>query len=492
MHRLCCLAVVALLNLSAFSQSVSFNMIQLGPTIGSVAGDFNGDGREDMIVFDAPAYSSFHMQVSSGTGSYYSAPSYVVPDGSTSGYAVGDFNRDGKLDVAITTTTRSNPHYFYIYLGNGNGTFQTPVAHALSYSPGGIVAADVNHDGKMDVVLLNEPGGSQTSSVATYLGDGTGGFSAGPVSNFGFNYAINGSGDFDGDGKVDLFTANCGPGGCNATVYYGDGAGHFGSPASGSTAQANFTVADVDGDGRSDIITSTMGYINSTDQPFLTVLYGAATRTLIAGRIPTSQCTYGRPIVADFNGDHIPDIIFAEHDCSNSSTSSARMAFLAGKGHRTFDSEQTVFNSTAQQQPGGNQNWVLRANSDSKPDFTFNQIANTSTGWDTFLMVNTSSGIFAHCTAPNSPTGFRICSPVSGSSVYSPVKFSIGASGQVLMRKVEVWVDGVKKYEQLYAFSHYAYLDTSLTLAKGTHAITIFSAGWDNSVQKRSYSITVQ
>jgi hypothetical protein len=485
---------------------VSFNAMNVikisggsqGYSEASVVGDFNRDGREDMVEWtNASGGTLFHLLISTGTGAYSPSTSYSLPNGAVMvGQAVGDFNRDGKLDLAIAAAKQSqnsSQYYLFIYLGEGNGTFQSPITIPLSFNPSAVVAADVNHDGKMDLVLLNAP--SSGSTVVTYFGNGSGGFTEGPSSPFGSNYALNDVGDFDGDGKADLFTADCVSGGCTFTVYYGDGAGHFGTPTS-LAAPKGFdpSVGDVDGDGKSDIITSTMGDVNSPDQPFLSVFYGAANRTLTLGQVPTTQCTFGKPVVADFNGDHIPDIVFPEHDCADTSTGSAQIAFLAGKGNRTFGSEQTLFNSTYQQYPAGNTT-VLRANnSDSKPDFFFTQNASTGTPptQDYYVIVNTSSGTFAHCNAPNSSTGFRICSPGSGSRVSSPVKFSIGASGQVPMRKVEVWADGVKKYEQLYAFSRYAYLDASIALSKGTHAITVVAAGWDNSLQSKKYSITVQ
>lgn len=62
------------------------------------------------------------------------------------------------------------------------------------------------------------------------------------------------------------------------------------------------------------------------------------------------------------------------------------------------------------------------------------------------------------------------------------------------MRKMEVWVDGVKKYQQLadHDYSHYANLDTRLTLSAGTHRVTVLAAGYDNPEETKSYTITVK
>jgi hypothetical protein len=348
----------------------------------------------------------------------------------------------------------------------------------------------------MDLVLLNGPSNT-AATVVSYLGNGSGGFTAGPASTFDFNYAINGVGDFDGDGKADLVTVNCGPGGCNFTVYYGDGTGRFGSPAGNSTGQTHFSIVDVDGDGKSDIIATNEHYINGSDSQFLIVFYGSADRTLQAVNVPTSQCAFETPVVADFNGDHMPDIIFFEHECTDN-PENARMAFLPGTGSRiAFGPEQTVYYSRYAQQPGYDAK-VLRANnSDSKPDLYFSESADSSGSFPANfnLMVNNTAnntaGAFAACHAPNSVAGFHICSPAPGSSIGSPVNFSVGAAGSVPMRKVEVWSDGTKLIENLYAFSHYAFIDAGVTLSPGTHTVTLISAGWDNSIQSKSFNLTV-
>src|SRR5438105_2913361 len=117
-------------------------------------------------------------------------------------FVAADFNHDGKLDIVFST----DKSHLLVYRGNGDGTFQSPVTTSTPFLPQGMVAADVNHDGKMDLVLEDVPGGNQPSTVTSYFGNGSGGFTAGPTSSFGFFYNIFGPGDFDGDGKADVFT----------------------------------------------------------------------------------------------------------------------------------------------------------------------------------------------------------------------------------------------------------------------------------------------
>ncbi len=495
MRRLLSLAVVCILSLPVFSQSVSFNINRLPHQL-LVVGDFNNDGREDGIAFTGTASTGthgFYAEMSTATAAYTAGPSYTFPNGEAmETYAVADFNHDGKLDVVIATGDSK----LLVYLGEGNGSFQSPKTISLPFLTGSIKPADVNHDGNMDLVMVNGPSNA-AATLVSYFGDGHGGFTAGPSSNFDYNYAINGTGDFDGDGAADIMTANCGPGGCNFTVYFGDGTGRFSSPVMGGTGQSHFSIADVDGDGKSDIIATNEHYINGSDSQFLIVFYGQSDRTLQTVEVPTSQCAFDTPVVADFNGDHMPDIIFFEHECTDN-PDTAQAAIIFGTGSRTnFGPEQAVYYSHYSQQPGYDAK-VLRANnSDAKPDVYFSETADASGSFpaNNNLLINATSnnsvGAFAGCNAPNSVGGFRICSPAPGSSVGSPVNFSFAAAGSVPMRKVEVWSDGNKLIENLYAFSDYAFIDSAVTMSPGTHNVTLVSAGWDNSIQTKSFTLNV-
>ncbi len=171
---------------------------------GIAAGDFNRDGKVDIIVTNAPDRTisvllgngdgTFQLTAPIITGAFPSYPYNV---------AVGDFNADGKLDIAITNFFAPTVS---ILLGRGDGTFAPAVDYPTGARPEGIVAADFNGDGKLDVAIANV----NDNTVSILLGNGNGTFQA-PVSfGVGPTPIRLAAGDLNGDGKPDLVVTNYG------------------------------------------------------------------------------------------------------------------------------------------------------------------------------------------------------------------------------------------------------------------------------------------
>jgi hypothetical protein len=454
-------------------------------------GDFNGDGREDLIVqpFGAPG---FLLYLSSGDGTYQ-APIPLPAAG-----VIGDFNQDGKLDFAAAGPSGSQ---ISIYLGNGDGTFQAPktVADSTSSSENfqAIAAADVNHDGKTDLVEILNPSAGGNSSMQVWLSNGNGTFTAGQRITNVYDTAGGGvfAGDFDGDGKTDIAIANGEEGPTYVQVWYGDGTGHFGSPFTITDPNGydnlGLTVADVNNDGRSDLITGSFIYgVSGTSQNVkkLAVFAGTSNRTLSYSNITTDQCP-GSVAVADFNGDGINDLAYNEGSCTTASASD--FVIRPGTGNGSFGAEQTVYqNAYNIYQP-----YAVRTTTGTKPDLTFvNDLGpenNPSTTAPSALVLlsNDTTGAFPNCGIAVAE-GINICQPQPTSG--SPVIFSLATAGPTPMRTAAVWVDGKKVDEQLaHAFSNYSFLDASIPMTYGTHKITVFGTGWDNTLQQKTFSVDV-
>ena len=259
-----------------------------------VAADFNGDGKTDLAIMDAGA-STLRVRLGNGDGSFQAAVNYSV-----SGYRLvtGDFNGDGIVDIATTQFAYSNPSVT-VLLGKGDGTFAAPVSWPVAGGANTLVAADVNGDGIVDLVILQG-----SSNVEVFLGKGDGTFvQTGNPITLDHQVVDVAAGDFNHDGKTDLVVSN----GSGVSLLPGNGDGTFRAPkffALGGSA-GTLGVTDVNGDGTPDLIVGT-GYPGS-----FAVLMGDGAGSFQLNGFHDAAAGPAPFVIGDFNGDGRVDIVEA-------------------------------------------------------------------------------------------------------------------------------------------------------------------------------------
>jgi len=220
-----------------------------------VAGDFNGDGRTDLAVVNRGRYPNFDGTVSvllgNGDGTFQPQVTYAV-GWEPGAIAAGDFTGDGRTDLAVTNMLDGTVS---VLLGNGDGTFQPQVTYpvesaATGQSPDAIVAGDFTGDGRADLAIV---GDLSSDNLSVLLSNGDGTFQPQVTYSVGvFPDAIV-AGDFTGHGRTDLAVANGGDNTVSVLLANGDGtfadAGKF-----ATTPRATPLLADVNGDGTSDVL----------------------------------------------------------------------------------------------------------------------------------------------------------------------------------------------------------------------------------------------
>jgi hypothetical protein len=201
----------------------------------SVAGDFNNDGKLDLAALST---GQIDVHLGNGDGTFQQGSSFAESDAVF--LAAGDFNRDGDLDLV---TANSNGT-ISIFLGKGDGTFEAAIDTPTGSKSNSVAMGDFNGDGNLDLAVTND---TASGGVSILLGNGNGTFVPQTVYQAGNTPTSIAAGDFNRDGKLDLAVADgsSSQGGISILQGVGDGtfqAGSFiklGGPLSVATADLN-------------------------------------------------------------------------------------------------------------------------------------------------------------------------------------------------------------------------------------------------------------
>jgi uncharacterized protein (TIGR03437 family) len=339
------------------------------PVNGLVTGDFNRDGRADLLALNSPeagfGQTALTVSLGNGDGTFQPIKTLIASDIVISP-VVADFNGDGNPDVAaivqlVGSSTAASPYGYYLYvlLGNGDGTFRSPLSTALPSPVTTLITADFNRDGHPDLILgqtvllgngdgtfraltagpdapvylsadFNHDGipdlllvlSSGQPAVALGAGDGTFGKDLPIVVPFPMGSAI--AGDFNEDGHLDLAISPTKAGACvlncsipivSLGVLRGNGDGTFQAAVMTANSMGPIlAAADMNQDGKLDLIVGNSVVAGVGDGTFrFPVFFGLTTQACMP---PFTSCQVTgdfAAVVADFNGDGLNDVAEASN-----------------------------------------------------------------------------------------------------------------------------------------------------------------------------------
>jgi hypothetical protein len=319
-----------------------------------IVADFNQDGIPDVLLVESSS-STLHLLLGTTPSGSFAAdrPLALQINGShfvVQSAAVADFNHDGFPDIAIlgqTADSGGQPNSLYVLLNDGSGNFLAPTLALASAYGSSIVAGDFDHDGKQDILLTGAL--SNTTGFEVLLGDGIGGFTAGPVSS-GLNTAPSASfggykvlaADFNSDDYPDIAILNGASGdgtqiAKSINIFQNDGYGSFTQKA---------TIA-TDGTATSTFLAAPLAYgqppailLVSPSTAAISVVPNQSTTTISFSSSPivTSVPGLKQSVSGDFNGDNLLDLVVDD---------GATVHLLSGDGKGGFTADYPGISTTS-------------------------------------------------------------------------------------------------------------------------------------------------
>ncbi len=332
----------------SFAHATQYPLTTDGQPIGLDLLDTNQDGKLDLVTANFFA-NDFTLFLGNGDGTFRVPTDTPVTPTPAGEIAIGDFNGDGIPDVAIVNDNfNSNSSFVTVLLGLGNNTYSAPVNFPVVAAGSGntfndivsVAVADLNNDKKPDIILASR-NSSQVEVLTNNIANGAtsltaGSFTLGQVVTVGDQPTQLITGDFNGDGNIDVAVSHDRPNGPasrrGVTILLGNGDGTFQTPyevlAAQGTNASSLVAADFNNDGKPDLAVA-----DNTAPGDVRLLINDGTGNFnLAGTFPTGLINPDHIAAADFNNDGYQDIIVSSSSNSNTTGGIAVLLNQFGTG----------------------------------------------------------------------------------------------------------------------------------------------------------------
>ncbi len=436
--------------------------------------------------------------------------------------AVGDFDRDGRPDVASLSFVEGGDGLLVIYKGIAGGIskkVQYDIPTAMDAVA--IYTADLNHDGNLDIVFTKE----FTPELEIWYGNGDATFTFGQVLNINSPSPTVGLGDVNRDGAIDIVTSEPGDTHSGSWVYLNNGSGGF---TRGAFVEAprfvdNFALADLNRDGKLDILFRTV------DQ--FVLFKGNGDGTFTAGPTTPFTADPGSMVIGSFNHDSSLDLAYRIPKCSTCSTDTVYVYLNDGSGHFTLKSTNNIGLSQVRSDSMA----AGDLNNDGVMDLFYANNGGTTNSLDKAIVyvLNKGDGSFSTqvkaasmpgttalpvlrhfskdsqldviapsaqvvilfgknaptiCTPPSSATlATNICGPSSNANVSKTFTVRAAGDSPAGVGRMELWIDGKKAYE-VWGDQ----LKRTVTVSAGTHRVVVQSFDIYTGLAKRAIYVNAQ